>query len=99
MFIFRWTLNSTPHCKLSVAVEDVEHEFLEEQLLHKMAALMIDNVAPLIIMMQRNERYLDGCIYQLTEVFELGANFTLSCQFQREQKKKTRTPLGTFMAF
>ena len=49
---------------------------------------MIDNVAPLIIMMQRNERYLDGCMYQLTEVFELGANFTLSCQFQREQKKK-----------
>ena len=53
-----------------------------------MAAVMIDNVAPLIIMMQRNERYLDGCMYQLTEVFELGANFTLSCQFQREQKKK-----------
>lgn len=49
--------------------------------------------------MQRNERYLDGCMYQLTEVFELGANFTLSCQFQREQKKKTRTSLGTFMAF
>ena len=59
---------------------------------------MIDNVAPLIIMMQRNERYLDGCMYQLTEEFELGANFTLSCQFQREQKKKTRTPFGTFMA-
>lgn len=53
-----------------------------------MTAVMIDNVAPLIIMMQRNERYLDGCMYQLTEVFELGANFTLSCQFQREQKKK-----------
>ena len=39
-------------------------------------------------MMQRNERYLDVCMYQLTEVFELGANFTLSCQFQREPKKK-----------
>ena len=54
-----------------------------------MAALMIDNVAPLIIMMQRNERYLDGCMYQLTEVFELGANFTLTCQFQREQNAHT----------
>ena len=41
--------------------------------------------------MQRNERYLDVCMYQLTEVFELGANFTLSCQFQSEQKNTPHT--------